>query len=142
MNWLLGIQFTGVNCDQNNPENNHVFITFQYDDLVARHEQFAQANEEKSALEKIVLKLRGQLKDLERIDLERQDLEKRAKALENELKLTKETESELTKENAKMRHHVDQLRKDHEHMSATYMTYTKVIAKVGQGHLCRHKVQG
>ena len=53
-----------------------------------RHAQFTQTNDEKAALEKIVLKLKGQLNDLERIDLERQDLQTRLNALEAELKQT------------------------------------------------------
>ena len=43
---------------------------------------------DKASHEKIILKLRGQIKDLERVDLERQDLEEKAKALEKDLKIS------------------------------------------------------
>ena len=54
--------------------------------MVARASSLERSGEEKGALEKIVLKLRGQLKDLERIDMERQDLEDKLKALQQQLR--------------------------------------------------------
>ena len=59
---------------------------FQHEELLSKSQHLEKAGEEKSALEKIVLKLRGQLSDLERIDLERSDLENKVKALEAQLK--------------------------------------------------------
>ena len=64
------------------------YILFQYDELLKRHTTFEKAEQEKATLEKIILKLKGQLNDLERIDLERQHLQDKLTALQDELKLT------------------------------------------------------
>ncbi len=64
------------------------WFLWQHKDIENRSTQFANSDEEKAALEKIVIELRGQLQDLERIDLEKQHLEDKLKAVEEELKNT------------------------------------------------------
>ncbi len=64
------------------------WFLLQHKDIENRSTQFANSDEEKAALEKIVIELRGQLQDLERIDLEKRHLEDKLKAVEEELKDT------------------------------------------------------
>ena len=61
---------------------------FKYNELEDRASKTIDAEQDKKALEEIVLNLRGQLADLERIQLERQQLENKLKAVEDELKAT------------------------------------------------------
>ena len=64
----------------------HSSSLFQHKALVAEREKWEQSGKETATLEKIVLKLRGQLKGLERVDLERQELAMKVKAAEEEIK--------------------------------------------------------
>ena len=61
-------------------------FTFAPAQLLDTHNATKQDGEEKAALHKIILKLRAQLKDLERIDLEKADIASKLQALEEELK--------------------------------------------------------
>ena len=58
----------------------------QYADLMEAHSQCRNVHDEKSALEKIVLKLRGQLRDFEKTDLEKAELCSKLSAVEDNLR--------------------------------------------------------
>ena len=58
---------------------------FQHEQLTERWRLLQATEDEKNNLERIVIKLRGQLDQAERAELERQQLQKQVQALENKL---------------------------------------------------------
>ena len=64
-----------------------IIFILQHKEAVNKLESLENAEKDKVSLEKIVVKLRGQLKDMERIELEREDLETRLQATQEALKV-------------------------------------------------------
>ena len=64
-----------------------IIFILQHKEAVSKLESLENAEKDKVSLEKIVVKLRGQLKDMERIELEREDLETRLQATQEALKV-------------------------------------------------------